>query len=115
MYMTQAASSPEQLLSLGMAFEKQGLDNYVDKCYQEALKIAPNSPTVNRQLGYYYLAKDKKDIAKEYFIRSFQLNPDQPDVAGELGRLGVAVKIPETSASSPENLRQPVKPASGPK
>jgi len=114
-YMTQAASSPEQLLSLGMAFEKQGLDSYVDKCYQEALKIAPNSPTVNRQLGYYYLAKDKKDIAKEYFVRSFQLNPDQPDVAGELGRLGVAVKIPETSAVSPENLRQPVKPASGPK
>jgi hypothetical protein len=26
--------------------------------------------------------------------RSFQLNPNQPDVAGELGRLGVAVKIP---------------------
>ena len=94
-YMTQVASSPEQLLALGVAFEKQGLDDYALKCYQDALKMAPDSPTVNRQLGYYYLAKNKKDLAKEYFIRSFQLNPNQPDVAGELGRLGVAVKIPQ--------------------
>jgi Flp pilus assembly protein TadD len=113
-YMTQAASSPEQLLSLGAAFEKQGLDDYANKCYQDALKIAPNSPTVNRQLGYYYLARNKKDLAKEYFIRSFQLNPNQPDIAGELGRLGVAVKIPQASGPASENLSQPVKPASGP-
>jgi tetratricopeptide (TPR) repeat protein len=113
-YMTQVASMPEQLLSLGAAFEKQGLDDYALKCYQEALKTAPDSPPVNRQLGYYYLAKNKKDVAKEYFIRSFQLNPDQPDVAGELGRLGVAVRIPEAPAS-PQDIKQPTKPASQPK
>jgi Tfp pilus assembly protein PilF len=114
-YMVQAASSPEQLLALGVAFEKQGLDAYALKCYQDALKTTPDSPTVNRQLGYYYMAKNKKDLAKEYFIRSFQLNPNQPDVAGELGRLGVAVKIPEPAAPVPEKLSQPVKPASQPK
>ncbi len=97
-YMQQLASMPEQMLSLGVAFEKQGLDDYALKCYQEALKTSPDSSTVNRQLGYYYLGKNKKDLAKEYFIRSFQLNPDQPDVAGELGRLGVAVRIPESPA-----------------
>ena len=113
-YMTQVASMPEQLLSLGAAFEKQGLDDYALKCYQEALKTAPDSPPVNRQLGYYYLAKNKKDIAKEYFIRSFQLNPDQPDVAGELGRLGVAVRIPEAPVS-PQDIKQTTKPASQPK
>jgi len=114
-YMTQVASSPEQLLALGVSFEKQGLDAYALKCYQDALKTVPDSPTVNRQLGYYYLAKNKKDLAKEYFIRSFQLNPNQPDVAGELGRLGVAVKIPELAAPVPGNISQPVKPASQPK
>jgi tetratricopeptide (TPR) repeat protein len=112
-YMTQVASMPEQLLSLGVAFEKQGLDDYALKCYQEALKTAPDSSAVNRQLGYYYLAKNKKDLAKEYFIRSFQLNPDQPDVAGELGRLGVAVRIPEAPAS-PQDMKQTTKPASQP-
>lgn len=113
-YMAQVASSPEQLLALGVAFEKQGLDDYAQKCYQDALKMSPDSPTVNRQLGYYYLLKNKKDLAKEYFIRSFQLNPNQPDVAGELGRLGVAVRIPEAAAPASENLSQPVRPASQP-
>ena len=112
-YMTQVASMPEQLLSLGVAFEKQGLDEYALKCYQEALKTAPDSSAVNRQLGYYYLNKNKKDLAKEYFIRSFQLNPDQPDVAGELGRLGVAVRIPEAPAKS-QDMKQTTKPASQP-
>ena len=116
-YMTQVASIPEQLLSLGAAFEKQGLDDYALKCYQEAIKTAPDSSPVNRQLGYYYLAKNQKDLAKEYFIRSFQLNPDQADVAGELGRLGVAVRIPEAPAPPPpqKNIKQTTKPASQPK
>jgi len=112
MYMKQVASSPEQLLALGVAFEKQGLDEYAMKCYQEALKTAPNLHTVNRRLGYYYLAKNKKDLAKEYFIRSFQLNPNQPDVAAELGRLGVAVRIPQAPGTSSEGTGQPTSPAS---
>jgi len=116
-YMVQVASMPEQLLSLGAAFEKQGLDDYALKCYQEGLKTAPDSSTVNRQLGYYYLTRNKKDLAKEYFIRSFQLNPDQADVAGELGRLGVAVRIPEAPISPPpaSDVKQTAKPASQPK
>jgi len=112
MYMTQIASSPEQLLALGAAFEKQRLDDYTFKCYNDALKLAPNSPEVNRQLGYYYLRKNKSDLAKEFFIRSFQINPNQPDVANELGKLGVAVRIPQ--APSSENLSQPVRPPAQP-
>jgi lipoprotein NlpI len=96
-YMTQVVSMPEQVLSLGAAFEKQGLDDYALKCYTSALQATPDSAPVNRQLGYYYLHKDKKDMAKDYFIRSFQLNSNQADVAGELGRLGVAVRIPEAA------------------
>ena len=112
-YMTQAASSPEQTLALGAAFEKQGLDNYAIKCYQDALKLAPNSPAVNRQLGYYYLAKNDKEQAKNYFIRSFQLNSNQPDVANELGKLGVVVRIPQAPSSS-ESLSKPVRPSNQP-
>jgi tetratricopeptide (TPR) repeat protein len=109
-YMTQVASFPEQLLTLGAAFEKQGLYDYALRCYQDALKSAPDSYKVNRQIGYYYLNRNKKDLAKEYFIRSFELNPGQPDVAGELGRLGVAVRIPEAPAPGTDNLGQPAKP-----
>jgi tetratricopeptide (TPR) repeat protein len=77
------------------------MDDYAYKCYTEALKATPDSPAVNKQLGYYYLNKNNKDKAKEYFIRSFQLDSNQADVAGELGRLGVAVRIPEAPKPMP--------------
>jgi len=115
MYITQVSSAPDQLLALGIAFEKQGLGDYALKCYQNAISLAPDSNAVSRQLGYYYLARNKKDLAKEYFIRSFQLNSNQPDVAEELGRLGVAIRIPQTPAAPSENLSQPAKPPAGTK
>jgi tetratricopeptide (TPR) repeat protein len=70
------------------------LDEYALTCYQQALRLAPNSAKINRQIGYYYLSKGNKAQGKDYLSRSFQLNPNQPDVAGELGRLGVVVKVP---------------------
>jgi protein O-GlcNAc transferase len=110
-YITQVVSMPEQILALGAAFEKQGLDSQAFKCYTEALKATPDSAPVNRQLGYYYLHRNSKDKAKEYFIRSFQINSNQPDIAGELGRLGVAVRIPEATPKQPAApVAQPAQP-----
>ena len=40
------------------------------------------------------MSKNEKDVAKEYFKRSFRLDPTQSQVAGELGRLGVIVRVP---------------------
>jgi tetratricopeptide (TPR) repeat protein len=110
-YTTQVVSMPEQVLALGAAFEKQGLDDFALDCYNKALKATPDSWQVNRQLGYYYLHKNKKDVAKEYFIRSFQLNANQPDVANELGKLGVAIRIPQPPAppAPPAGAAEPSK------
>jgi len=99
MYVTQASSSALGLLDLGVGFEKQGLDDYALSCYKQAIGMAPGSAVINKQLGYYYLKKKNNEQAKEYLIRSFEINANQPDVAGELGRLGVAVKIPRTTES----------------
>jgi len=112
MYISQASSSPDQLLTLGSAFEKQRLNDYTLRCYETALKMAPDSSPVNRHLGYYYLANNKPEQAKDFFVRSFQLNPNQPDVANELGKLGVAVRIP--AAEAPASLTQPMTPAAQP-
>jgi tetratricopeptide (TPR) repeat protein len=94
-YINQASNSVTASLQLAEAFNKQQLDNYTLACYQQALRLEPNSPEVNKQFGLYYLNKNNKERAKEYLSKSFQLNPNQPDVSGELGRLGVVVKIPE--------------------
>jgi tetratricopeptide (TPR) repeat protein len=103
-YINQTSGSAEESLKLGIAFAKQQLDDYALTCYMQALNLAPNSAKINRQIGYYYL--NKKDLirAKEYLTRSFQLDPVQPDVAGELGRLGVAVRIPRKTETRTKKL-----------
>jgi tetratricopeptide (TPR) repeat protein len=99
-YMNQVSASAEESLRLGLAFQKQELDDYALSCYQQALNMAPSSAKIHRQIGYYYLSRGENVRAKDYLTRSFQLNANQPDVAGELGRLGVAVKIPRKVQSN---------------
>lgn len=93
-YINLVSSSATASLQLAEAFDNQDLEEYALDCYEQALSLKPNSPEVNKQVGYYYLKNNDKDKAKEYFSRSFQYNPNQADVAGELGRLGVVVRIP---------------------
>lgn len=101
MYIKQAAGSVSQSLQLGQAFQSQGCDEYVLACYQQALALSPDSADANKHIGFYYVGKADKARAQEYLTRSFQANPNQPDVALELGRLGVVV---ETS-QMPEKMR----------
>ena len=41
-YISQAAGSAVESLRLGMAFQKQGLDDYALLCHKQALNLAPN-------------------------------------------------------------------------
>lgn len=100
-YMNQASTSDIGSLELGIAFQNEGLDDYALTCYQKALSIAPSSPKVNKQLGFFYLKKGDNEKAKGYLIRSFQADPYQPDVAGELGKLGVAIQPSQTPKPNP--------------
>ena len=106
-YMKQAGNSVGQSLQLGQAFQAQGLDEYALACYQHALALNPDSPEANKQMGLYYLGKTDKVRAQEYLTRSFQANPNQPDVARELGRLGVVVEVPRLPGSSRPKSAEP--------
>ena len=100
-YMNQAARSATQSLRLAMAFQKQQLDGYALDSYQQALSLEPDSAEVNKQMGFYYLSKGDETRAKEHFIASYRSDNGQPDVAHELGRLGVELRIrPETAANA---------------
>ena len=105
-HMNQAGASAIQSLRLAMAFQKQQLDEYALACYQQALNLAPSSAKVNKHVGFYYLIKNDEAKAKEYLIRSFQLDPRQPEVAGELGRLGVEVRIPRKTETKTKTVGQ---------
>lgn len=103
-YITNAGNSDIESLRLAKAFEKQHLDDYATTCYQQALNLSPDSAKINKEFAYFYLGKDDKEKAKEYLVRSFQLDPTQPDVAGELGKLGVEVKIPGKTEAETKKL-----------
>jgi len=104
MYMNQASTSAESSLILGQAFQKEQLDEYAMACYRQALGLSPNAAAIHKQIGFYYLAKGDKVRAEEYLRRSFQLDPYQPEVAGELGRLGVIVQIPRKTEKPSKKL-----------
>lgn len=105
-YMNQVAGSANASYRLGFAFQKQLLDEYAFDCYMQALHLDPTSAKVHKQLGYYYLAKNDKVRAEEYLKRSFQLDPVQPEVGRELGRLGVEVRIPRKVEKTPRKVNK---------
>jgi len=103
-YINQASSTASGSLKLGLAFQQEKLDDYALRCYRQALGLAPNSAKINRQIGYYYLVQGDKERAGDYLRRSFQLNANQPEVAYELGRLGIAAQIPRRSEKDLKKL-----------
>jgi tetratricopeptide (TPR) repeat protein len=86
------AGSAKNLIGLGRAFHRQGLLESAKRCYELAIDREPGNSSAYKHMGLYYLSKNDKTNAGQMFARSFELNPYQPDVAQELGRLGVTVK-----------------------
>ena len=93
-YQRQLWQAPLEMVRLAMALSAEKMDPQALSCFAKALQIAPNSFEVNKQVGMYYLKRDDNERAQEYLKKSFELNPNQPEVAGALGRLGVAVEVP---------------------
>ncbi|MBC8217454.1 MAG: hypothetical protein H8E73_03220 [Planctomycetes bacterium] len=101
-YLKQADYSWKETLKLGKALEQEGAEEYALACYQQAVRLSPESPEGHKALGCYYLSKNNNDMAKECLKQSFRLDPSQAEVAGELGRLGVIVRLPRsTETDSP--------------
>ncbi|MCL5282876.1 MAG: hypothetical protein M1376_23575 [Planctomycetes bacterium] len=99
-YIHQAASaSARETLRLGWEFRQLNLDDYALRCFRQALDADPNSFEANKQIGFYYRDKGDTAKAKQYLLRSFELNPRQPDVAGALGKMGVVVELPPEPAA----------------
>jgi tetratricopeptide (TPR) repeat protein len=102
-YLQQTSQLPEDSISLGRAFEHEGVSDYALAAYEQALKLAPKSAVPYKQLGYYYLGRKDQNMAVTYFKQSFELDPYQKDVAYELGKLGIRVKVQQAPppAASP--------------
>ena len=69
------ASSVRETLRLGWEFRQLKLDDYALRCFRQALDADPNSFEANKQIGFYYCEKNDTVKAKQYLLRSFELNP----------------------------------------
>ncbi len=90
----QRTTTADQAISLARAFETEQLPTAALQSYERAMSLAPQSPAVYKQLGYYYLRRNDKVNAEKQFRRSFELDPYQADVSAELGKMGVIVQSP---------------------
>ncbi|MHC4553809.1 MAG: tetratricopeptide repeat protein [Planctomycetota bacterium] len=105
LYISQASVSAPASVRLGKAFQSEGLGEYALSCYYQATGLKPKSPEPYKLLGYYYLGENDQVRAEENFRRSFELDPYQSDVSGELGRMGVIVGLPRKTdtVNAPES------------
>jgi tetratricopeptide (TPR) repeat protein len=93
-YQRQLVDDPIQLVELAMVLADEKMDTYAISCFDKALLLNPSSFEANKQIGMFYLARDEDDKARDFLTKSFELNPNQAEVAGALGRLGVVVEVP---------------------
>lgn len=100
LYIDQAGGSAESLTILARAFQAEGLGDYALTCYQKALDRAPNSALLHKHLGFFYLSRQDLVQAEEYLRKSIEIDPYQPDVAEQLGRMGVVIQVPQPSPAS---------------
>lgn len=106
LFMGQVAGSYRESVKLARAFKAHNVEVYALSTYQQALQIEPESAEIFKDLGYHYLDKGDTEMAKSYLTRSFQIDSNQPDVAGDLGRLGVEVRMPEPPEKEPSWWRR---------
>ena len=75
-------------LTLAMAYYHAERRAEVPAALDKAVKAAPSDPNVQATAGRFYRALGDMDSAKKYLRIAYQLNPQEPGVAYELGMLG---------------------------
>ena len=75
-------------LAQAAAYYRVGRAADIPPVLGRALAAAPADAHVHALAGRLYRALGDVSSAKRCFITAYQLDPDEPDVAGELGRLG---------------------------
>lgn len=67
---------------LGEAYRLRGNKGDAElavKAYEKTIKLKPDFSPPYRVLGIYYMKKDKPELAKNFFEKYLELNPDAPD------------------------------------
>lgn len=79
---------PEEIILLnllGISYEKKGLLKEAANAYKQALKLNPNIPELNFNLGAILFSENSVEEAIKFYNKAIQLNPNFPEVHFNLG------------------------------
>jgi tetratricopeptide (TPR) repeat protein len=77
---------------LGVILDSQKRYEEAERCYTQALEIAPSSAALQNNLGNHYLARGMPDRARVAFLRVVALEPRHPNANLQLAQMSVAKK-----------------------
>jgi len=88
-------SSPGDVRALGMlgvVLDAQKRFDEAERCYTQALRLAPGSAALHNNMGNHYLAKGLQERARASFQRVVSLDPHHPNANLHLAQMSVDAK-----------------------
>lgn len=79
---------PEEIILLnllGVSYERKGLLKNASRAYKDALKLNPNIPEMNFNLGAILFSENKVEEAIHFYKKAIQLNNNFPEAHFNLG------------------------------
>ena len=86
-------NTADGFLHLARSYHRNGDRETALLNYQKAISVEPESAHAHAEYARYCKKIGQEDKAKELLLTAYQLNPDEPGVAAELGQLSVALPM----------------------
>ena len=86
-------NTADSFLQLARRYHRNGDRETALLNYQKAISVEPESARAHAEYARYCKKIGQDDKAKELLLTAYQLNPNEPGVAAELGQLSVALPM----------------------
>lgn len=95
------------LMMKGMQLDSQQRFSEAEPYYQQALKLAPKSPQVLNNVGNHYLASGHRDQAREFYLKTIEIDPHHTNAILQLAQMCVEDKDGKQALAYLSRLRSP--------
>ena len=82
----------EAWLGLAASYDQLRRFDLADKAYERVLQLQPRNATLLNNAGYSQLLRGDLASARRFFLKAYELEPDNPYVANNLRLLGESEK-----------------------
>ena len=90
-----SSNDAEAWLGLAASYDHVRRFDLADRAYRHVAGFIGNSPEYYNNLGYSFLLRGDLVKARRYFLKAYELNPDNPTIANNLEMLNVSGSYPQ--------------------